>query len=218
MNNNLNKVLLITFLFSLSTLNADFFDERDFLINNQLTLEDSIPKNMPLIKKVFWDKDGLFRKWNIAPESRYNELELRRNMMQWHQKIALVNLALMSYQYYLGKEIDQDRAPLVLGIDKYNDYKDRHKTLGYTTYTIYMTSAGLSIFSPPALKYDKNLSPMKLHRYLALVHFTGMFVQPWLGYQIANGGDSDYYENLHRKTGEIVFSSYLISFLLTLLS
>ena len=80
-----------------------------------------------------------------------------------------------------------------------------------------MTSAGLSVFSPPALKYDKKISSMKIHRYLALIHFAGMSVQPWLGYQAAAGNDYDKYMDRHRKVGEVVYISYFLSFLLTLM-
>ena len=209
--------LIVSFLI-LSSLRAQFFDERDFIDNN-FTWKDSLPENMPLIKKLFWSENGIIRKLDLAPASRYDELILRKDMMQWHQRIALINIGLMSYQYYLGKEIDQNNAYQVLGADKYDEYKSMHKNLGYTTYTLYMTSAGLSLFSPPALRYDKNLSSMKLHRYLAIIHFAGMSIQPWLGYQASNNPDEyDRYMDMHRKTGEIVFSSYLIAFLLTLLS
>ena len=209
--------LLITALF-ISILKAQFFDERDFLKAN-LSLKDSIPQNMPLIKKPFWSEDGLFRKLDWAPDSRYEELVIRKDMMQWHQKISLFNLGIMSYQYYLGKEIDQDRAYSVLGEGKYNDYKLMHKDLGYVSFGLYMTSAGLSIFSPPALKYDKKISSMRLHRYLALIHFVGMSAQPWLGYQAATatGNDYDKYMDKHRQVGEIVYITYFLSFLLTLM-
>ena len=210
----MNFFLITAFL--LSILKAQFFDERDFLQSN-LTWKDSIPQNMPLIKKPFWSEDGLFRKLDWAPNSRYEELIVRKNMMQWHQKIALLNLGIMSYQYYLGEEIDQNGAYSILGQDKYNHYKSMHKSLGYTSYTLYMTSAGLSVFSPPALKYDKKISSMKLHRYLALILFAGMSVQPWLGYQAATGNDYDKYMDRHRKVGEVVYISYFLSFLLTLM-
>ena len=59
---------------------------------------------------------------------------------------------------------------------------------------------------------------MKLHRYLSLIHFTGMSIQPWLGYQASNNpNDYDKYMDMHRKTGEVVLASYAIAFLLTLL-
>tara|TARA_B100001123_G_C14502467_1_gene706889 strand:- start:37 stop:552 length:516 start_codon:yes stop_codon:yes gene_type:complete len=169
---------------------------------------------MPLIKKPFWSENGLFRKHNIAPDNRLDELKLRKNMMQWHQKLALINLGLIGYQYYLGRELDSGN----LSSDKYNQYKLTHKNLGYTTFTIYMSSAGLSIFSPPALKYDRGLSSMKLHRYLATIHFVGMAIQPWLGYQTSKGGEnySDYID-MHKQAGEIILGTYFLSFLLTLL-
>ena len=192
----------------------DFFDDIDFYsgLPSNLTWRDSIPANMPLIKKLFWSEDGLFRRIDIAPSSRYDELLIRKDMMQWHQKLSLINLSLMGYQYYIGKKMDDN--PM-----KYKQkYESMHKSLGYTTYTIYMTSAGLAIFSPPALKYDQNLSSMKLHRYLSLIHFTGMSIQPWLGYQASNNpNDYDKYMDMHRKTGEVVLASYAIAFLLTLL-
>ena len=78
----------------------------------------------------------------------------------------------------------------------------------------------LSIFSPPALKYDKKLSSMKLHRYLAVIHFTAMSVQPWLGYKLANCSGNDEcgdYLDMHRKTGGVLFTSYFLAFLLTLI-
>ena len=199
-------------LFSLSSiLYGDFFEDNQ-VKENKLTWRDSIPQNMPLIKKLFWSEKGLFRKNNIAPNSRLDELKLRHNMMQWHQKLALINLGLMSCQYYIGNEMDEG----TLSTDQYNQYQSIHKNLGYTTYTIYMTSAGLSLLSPPALKYDKNITSMKLHRYLSIIHFAGMSIQPWLGYQYAQGG-GDKYIDMHKDVGQVVFTSYLLAFLLTLL-
>ena len=40
-------------------------------------------------------------------------------------------LGIMTYQYYLGKEIDRN-SPSVLGVDKYNDYKLCEYHLVYT--------------------------------------------------------------------------------------
>ena len=203
----MNKFFIVFFI--LSILNAQFFDdeiEQNPSLN--LQLNDSLPKNMPFVKNILWSKNGLVRKLNIAPKSRLSELELRRNMMQLHQKSALINLGLMSYQYYLGYNMDKD----------YQNRSDLHRTLGYATFSIYMTSAGLSILSPPALKYDKGVSSMNIHRLLSIVHFSGMLLQPLLGYQTANSScHSDYYYDLHKDVGNIVFATYLLSFLVTLI-
>ena len=208
----MNKDLLFVLFFLVSFLYSDFFDDYQ-KSTSKLSWEDSIPCNMPIIKKPLWRENGLFRKYDMAPKSRLDELKLRKTMMQWHQKLALLNLGLMAYQVGIGKKIDEEPN------EYYDKYQQLHKNLGYTSFTIYMTSAGLSIFSPPALKYDKGLSSMKLHRYLSLIHFTGMAIQPWLGYKSVenNYENYDYYIDMHRDVGQVVFASYLFAFLLTLL-
>ncbi len=203
----MNRIFVV--LLAVSLLNAQFFDEESSVSPyEKVSLKDSLPNNMPIIKHVFWSEKGLVRKFDLAPKSRLKELELRRNMMQVHQKTALVNLGLMSYQYYLGRNMDED----------YQHRSDLHRNLGYASFGLYMTSAGLSIFSPPALDYDKGISSMNIHRVLSIIHFSGMMIQPWLGYQISNSScHGEHYMNLHENVANIVFVSYLLSFMVTLL-
>ena len=200
---------IVTVFLMVSFINAQFFDEEpDLTALEKATLSDSIPNNMPLIKNIFWSDEGLLRRLDLAPKSRFKELELRRDMLQLHQKTALVNLGLMSYQYYLGHEMDKD----------YDNRSRLHKSLGYASFGLYMTSAGLSVFSPPALKYDKGVSSINIHRFLSVIHFSGMIMQPFLGYQISNSNcHSDYYYELHKDVGNVIFVSYLLSFLVTLI-
>ena len=200
---------IVTVFLMVSFINAQFFDqEPDLTALEKATLSDSIPNNMPLIKNIFWSDKGLLRRLDLAPKSRFKELELRRDMLQLHQKTALVNLGLMSYQYYLGHEMDKD----------YENRSRLHKSLGYASFGLYMTSAGLSVFSPPALKYDKGVSSINIHRFLSVIHFSGMIMQPFLGYQISNSNcHSDYYYELHKDVGNVIFVSYLLSFLVTLI-
>lgn len=203
----MNRIVAVFLM--VSFINAQFFDEEpDLTVLEKATLSDSIPNNMPLIKNIFWSDEGLLRRLDLAPKSRFKELELRRDMLQLHQKTALVNLGLMSYQYYLGHEMDKD----------YENRSRLHKSLGYASFGLYMTSAGLSVFSPPALKYDKGVSSINIHRFLSVIHFSGMIMQPFLGYQISNSNcHSDYYYELHKDVGNVVFVSYLLSFLVTLI-
>ena len=203
----MNRIVAVFLM--VSFINAQFFDEEpDLTALEKVTLSDSIPNNMPLIKNIFWSDEGLLRRLDLAPKSRFKELELRRDMLQLHQKTALVNLGLMSYQYYLGHEMDKD----------YENRSRLHKSLGYASFGLYMTSAGLSVFSPPALKYDKGVSSINIHRFLSVIHFSGMIMQPFLGYQISNSNcHSDYYYELHKDVGNVVFVSYLLSFLVTLI-
>ena len=182
----------------------------------ETTKVDTLPQNMPLIKKVFWGEDGILRNSFINPKSRMKELKIRRNMLQLHQRIALVNLGCMMYQYNLGSTMRKDP-------DQYMDLKDTHMYLGYTSFSLYMTAAGLSILSPPGMKYsNKKNSSNKIHRYLALIHFTGMAMQPWLGYKTAvarieGSGDYDKLMDTHEMIGGITLSSYFLAFLMTLI-
>ena len=101
--------------------------------------------HMPLHTKLLWGKSGLFRKLNLAPDNRKDELKLRVRMLQTHQKLALASLGLVAYQSNLGnKMLDGD----------YSYYED-HKKFSRIAWVTYMTSASLSYFAPPALKYEK---------------------------------------------------------------
>lgn len=47
--------------------------------------------------KLFWGEKGLFRKINLAPNNRKSEMKLRRNMLQWHQRLGLLTLGAITY-------------------------------------------------------------------------------------------------------------------------
>ena len=81
----------------------------------------------------------------------------------------------------------------------------------------YMTSAALSYFAPPGMKYSKKLSSMKIHRLLSWVHFAGMASIPFLGYNIHNSGDYDKAVTLHQNVAYVTLFSMSLSALLTFL-
>ena len=190
-----------------------------FSIDNQSfepTIKDSLPSNIPFIKKTLWGEKGFLRNTFIDPQSRIKEIEMRHNMLQLHQKVALFTFGAMLYQYNLGNRMIEDPY-------EYGELKDTHMKLGYFTFTTYMTAAGLSILSPPAMKYtNKRFTSNKIHQYLAFIHFTGMMIQPWLGYQASvaglegRGQDRDELLKFHETVGTITVSTYFLSFLMTL--
>ena len=163
-----------------------------------------MPENMPVHTKIFWGENGLFRKLNIAPKSRSSELRLRVKMLQLHQKIALGTLGLFSYQSYLGNQMIK------------GDYSNhsRHSMLSKYVWSMYMSSAALSYFAPPAFKYNKNYDSMRIHRMLSWVHFSGMAIIPYLGYKIHQTSDLDGY-NAAVKTHQVVALSTLVSMILS---
>jgi len=172
------------------------------------SINDSLPANMPFSKKLLWGENGLIRKLNLGPDSRAQELKLRSKMLQLHQKLGLLNVGLMGMQMYLGSSM----------YNKNNrDNASTHRYLGYSTFSIYMTTAGLQLFAPPAFRYSKGYSSIKIHRYLSYIHFAGMVLIPISGYYTANHPNDPKPYKMHRNITAITFSSYTLAFLMTLL-
>ena len=171
------------------------------------SIADSLPSNMPLSKKILWGKNGVIRKLNLAPSSRVKELELRSEMLQLHQKLGLLNLGLLGTQMYLGSDMYKG--------DRSN--ATAHRYLGYSSFSIYMTTAGLQLFAPPAFRYSKGYSSIKIHRYLSYIHFIGMVLIPISGYYTAQNSNDPKPEEIHKNITTITFSTYTLAFLMTLL-
>ena len=167
----------------------------------------SLPENMPLHTKLLWGESGLFRKIKLAPETRQKELQLRVKMLQLHQKIALGSLGAFFYQSYLGKQM----------VDGNYKYYDLHSSMSKVVWSSYMTSAALSYFAPPGMKYSKKLSSMKIHRLLSWVHFAGMASIPFLGYNIHNSGDYNKAVSLNQNVAYVTLFSMSLSALLSFL-
>ena len=187
--------LFCTLLFSQSIVTQESYDSRF------TPTEIGLPENMPYIKSFIWGEEGVFRKLNIGPESRIEELQLRRKMLQAHQWLGIITLAGLAYQYDVGKKLyDGNDA------DYWDSHYDKHKAMGYFTYMTYMSTASLSIFSPPARKYDNNINSIKFHRRMAALHFTAMMAQPFLAKKAVEDGKR--YNDLmdaHLKAGTIAF-------------
>ena len=167
----------------------------------------SLPENMPLHTKLLWGESGLFRKIKLAPETRQKELQLRVKMLQLHQKIALGSLGAFFYQSYLGRQM----------VDGNYKYYDLHSSMSKVVWSSYMTSAALSYFAPPGMKYSKKLSSMKIHRLLSWVHFAGMASIPFLGYNIHNSSNYDKAVSLHQNVAYVTLFSMSLSALLSFL-
>ena len=163
--------------------------------------EIGLPENMPFVKSLIWGQEGAFRKLNIGPETRIEELQLRRKMLQAHQWLGIITLAGLAYQYDVGKKLyDGDDS------DYWNSHYDKHKAMGYFTYMTYMSTASLSFFSPPARKYDNNMNSIRFHRRMAALHFTTMMAQPFLAKKaVENGKRYNELMDAHLKAGTVAF-------------
>ena len=67
--------------------------------------EIGLPDNIPFVKNIIWGENGTFRKLNIGPETRIEELKLRRKMLQAHQWLGIITLTDLAYQYDVAKKL-----------------------------------------------------------------------------------------------------------------
>ena len=180
-------------------------------VNNPLY---ALPENMPLQTKLLWAENGLLRKTNLFQVNRPRELELRTKMLQLHQKLALGTLGLMFAQGYLGLQL-QDATT------NYMELSDRHAALGKVAFGSYLTSAMLSYTAPPALRYNRKIDSIRIHRWLSIIHFTGMLALPYLGEKVSGPHDSiksrDRALYIHRGIAVTTISTMALSALITFL-
>lgn len=181
------------------------------LQNNNLYNLNTVSDSLSFHSQLFWGNNGLFRKINFAPPDLQSEMRLRRNMLQWHQRLGLLTLGAITYQFLSGKKQYSNN------FDNFTtERQKRHKLLGYTTYGLYLSTASLSLLAPPPRKQTKGISSIKIHKYLAIIHFSAMIAQPWLGYKAAkstNTDDYDKYIKLHNTMGTVTMVSFSLSFL-----
>ena len=184
-------------------------DVRFSVLNSYFFLSFSLPENMPLRARMFWGEKGLFRLIGLGPDSRREELKLRRRMLQWHQRFGLATWASFTAQMIVGQKL--------LGG---SDLAKAHGVLAATTVLGYMTTASFSLFSPPARTYKTQAKSILTHRVLALVHFAGMVAIPILGEQLTHGDGSNYQnlKNAHQTVAWVTYGAYSAALLTSYLT
>ena len=205
-----NKTLLFfLFILQLSLL----FSQDDTIIDEESSIY-ILPDNMPLQTKLLWSENGLLRKTKLFNVNRPKELILRKKMLQLHQKLALGTLGLLFAQGYLGSKLENAGS-------NYSELSDNHALLGKIALGSYFTSAMLSYTAPPASRYNKKIDSIRIHRWLSIIHFSGMIALPYLGKRISNPNKYniayDQALKIHRNTAILTISSITLSAILTFL-
>ncbi|HET6567623.1 MAG TPA: hypothetical protein VFG50_06640 [Rhodothermales bacterium] len=165
---------------------------------------DSLPENMPLVTKIFWGRHGLLREIGLSPSTRRTELRTRHRMLSWHPRLGLLTWGAMTAQVITGTLIYTNREA------HYASLEPIHKVMGYTTFGLYSLTASLSLLAPPARRYGEGISSIKIHRYLAIIHFAGMMAQPWLGRWAAHANSPEAYDSrirTHRIVGWVTYGA-----------
>ena len=205
-----NKTLLFfLFILQLSLL----FSQDDTIIDEENSIY-ILPDNMPLQTKLLWSENGLLRKTKLFNVDRPKELILRKRMLQLHQKLALGTLGLLFAQGYLGSKLENAGS-------NYSELSDNHALLGKIAIGSYFTSAMLSYTAPPAIRYNKKIDSIRIHRWLSIIHFSGMIALPYLGKRVSNPNKYnityDQALKIHRNTAILTISSITLSAILTFL-
>ena len=198
----LSLILLVNF----SAANIVFAQNDSTQVNDLLSdLEVAseapslLPQKMIFTQRLLWGDNGVMRKFKrfeLTPTNRQEELKVRRLMLIAHQVIGIATLGAMVGQGIVGAKLYQ------------GDYKLKgtHEALAAVVNTGYFTTAGLSLFAPPkAVDERKGFSSIKVHRYLAAVHLTGMIMTNVLAGQLESHPGL---RPVHRAAAYSAFGAY----------
>ncbi|WP_338872963.1 hypothetical protein WBJ53_29300 [Spirosoma sp. SC4-14] len=165
-----------------------------------------LPHKMIFTQRVLWGKKGLMRSLNIAPltpEGRAHELKVRRTMLVAHQVGGFVTLAGFIAQGLLGAKLYNAKG------QEYVDTKRWHERSATLINITYGTTLALALTSPPPVVGPKRgFTTIKLHKYLAIVHLTGMVATNILAHMIDDHPDLKPY---HRAVAYTTFGAYAAS-------
>ena len=154
-----------------------------------------LPERMVFTQRMLWGQKGLLRVVGLAPltdAGREKEMRIRRAMLVTHQALGYVTLAGMIAQGIVGARL-------------YSGHREElglHSNMAVGVNVAYFTTAGLSLLAPPPLlsRRIKGLNSMKLHRGLAVVHFSAMVATNLLA-----GASTKQY---HRAAAYTAFGSF----------
>ena len=156
------------------------------------------PRIMPT-QRVLWGEKGLLRQMKLAPltvDQRKKEMEVRRFMLKTHQVLGFVTLGGMAAQAVVGSQLYNG---------KYDLY-ELHEGLARGVNITYSTAALMSFFAPPPLiNRDRKVSSLRLHKWLAVLHMSGMIATNILGNRIE---DDPSLKSWHRAAAITTFASY----------
>jgi len=156
------------------------------------------PAKMLFTQRVLWGSGGLLKNrysGNDLVANRKMDLKIRRTMLQLHQIGGFVTIGGMLAQGIIGSKLYK------------GDYKVRelHENVGMAVNLTYGFTALNGLFAPPsAFSRDKKITSIRLHKWLAVLHLSGMIATNILGSQIEDNVSLKPY---HRAAAYVSFAS-----------
>ncbi len=175
-------------------------------LSDSTTTEPLLPRKMIFTQRIFWGPKGLLRTMNLAPltpEGRAKELKVRRTMLVAHQIGGFVTLAGFVAQGILGGKLYNAKG------QEYVDLKRWHERTAGIINVTYGTTLALSLTTPPPIVgARRGFTTIKLHKYLAVLHLTGMIATNVLAGMIDQHPDL---KPIHRAAAYTTFGAYAVS-------
>ena len=133
-----------------------------------------LPDKIIFTQRLLWGEKGLMRNFSayeLTPDKRQNELKVRRNMLVAHQIMGMLTLGGMVAEGIVGAKLYNQQQNGTFD----HKLKQTHEALASAVSVAYFSTAALSLFAPPKMLNErKGYSSIKIHRDLAIVHFTAM--------------------------------------------
>ncbi len=169
-----------------------------------------LPDKFLFTQRILWGEKGLMRnfpKFELTPEKRQHELEIRRHMLIAHQIMGTLTLGGMIGQAIVGSRYYKQSQP-----PNYDYHlKSTHNAFAYGVNIAYFSTAALSLFAPPKMLNErKGYSSIKVHRALAILHMSAMVTTDILASQL-NGPNRDKIRPYHRAAAFTAFGAFAAS-------
>lgn len=204
MSSNFFKGLALYFLVC-TGLHAQDIDLDDLMSDASETGQEEslLPERMLFTQRAFWGENGLYRKVGIAPkvitaETRARELKVRQNMFKIHQALGLLTAGGMIAQGIVGSKL-------------YNgdfQIKKAHENLALGINIAYGTTALMAFTSPPPMINRRKFDNIKLHKYLSIIHLSGMVATNVLAHKV---DDNFNLKKYHRAAAFTTFGAYTLA-------
>lgn len=194
-------LILLTLMWGLPTqiLSAQDNNLLDELMQEAKPDSALLPPKMLLTQRVFWGEKGLLRSTGIAPlnaTTRMKELKLRRAMLKTHQVLGFATLGGMLAQGIIGSQLYRGN---------YKNYELHENLAGVINVTYSLGAITSFLAPPPMLNRDKKLSSVRLHKWLAVGHMSGMIATNILAEM---AGENAKYKSAHRAAALFTFASF----------
>ncbi len=198
MSKNIISFVLIS-LISIATVKAQDNNLLHDLMSEQTADSALLPKKMLVTQRLLWGEKGLMRISGIAPltiESRKKEMQVRRGSLKVHQALGFITLGGMVAQGIVGSQLYKGNYKV----------KDLHEGLASAINVTYSLGAVTSLLAPPPMvNRDKKITSLRLHKWLSVVHMSGMIATNVLA---GLAEENVKYKSAHRAAAYTAFASF----------